>query len=140
MWCLSLLYSKVTESYILGILFFFFGCNLCHGGGVLVPQPGMEATPPALAAQSLNHWTTREILAVYTLHHGLSQDFDYSFLCYTVGPCCLIYPICNSLFVLTQSRLTLRDRSLYRDRHNIVNNYESVSCSVMSRALRPHAV
>ena len=54
-------------------------------GGVLVPQPGMEPTAPALAAQSLNHWTTREVLVFYTLHYGLSQDFDYSSLCYTVG-------------------------------------------------------
>ena len=28
--------------------------------GILVPQPGIEATPPALGVQSLNHWTTRE--------------------------------------------------------------------------------
>ena len=26
----------------------------------LVPQPGIESRPPALGAQSLSHWTTRE--------------------------------------------------------------------------------
>ena len=36
-------------------------------GGVLVPQPGMEPTAPALAAQSLNHWTTREVLSFFIL-------------------------------------------------------------------------
>ena len=28
---------------------------------ILVPQPGVEPAPPALEAQSLNHWTTREV-------------------------------------------------------------------------------
>ena len=30
--------------------------------GILVPQPGIKPMPPALEAQSLNHWTTREVL------------------------------------------------------------------------------
>ena len=30
--------------------------------GILVPQPGIESMPPAVEAQSLNHWTTREVL------------------------------------------------------------------------------
>ena len=36
----------------------------------LVPQPGIEPGPPALGAQNLTHWTTREVphvsLKVYT--------------------------------------------------------------------------
>ena len=35
-----------------------FGHAACE---ILVPQPGIEPTPPALEAQSLNHWTTREV-------------------------------------------------------------------------------
>ena len=27
----------------------------------LVPQPGIQPGPPALGAQSLTHWTTREV-------------------------------------------------------------------------------
>ena len=27
---------------------------------ILVPRPGIEPVPPAMEAQSLNHWTTRE--------------------------------------------------------------------------------
>ena len=27
----------------------------------LAPQPGIKPTPPALEAQSLNHWATREV-------------------------------------------------------------------------------
>ena len=29
--------------------------------GILVPQPGIEPTPPGVEAQSPNHWTTREV-------------------------------------------------------------------------------
>ena len=31
------------------------------GCGILVPQPGIKPTSPALEAQSLNLWTTREV-------------------------------------------------------------------------------
>ena len=41
------------------IYIFFFGpsCTVCE---MLVLQPGIIPMPPALAAWSLNHWTTRE--------------------------------------------------------------------------------
>ena len=29
--------------------------------GILVPQTGFKPVPPALAVQSINHWTTREV-------------------------------------------------------------------------------
>ena len=29
--------------------------------GILVPRQGIEAVPPAVEVQSLNHWTTREV-------------------------------------------------------------------------------
>ena len=29
---------------------------------ILAPQPGIEPMPPAVEVQSLNHWTTREVL------------------------------------------------------------------------------
>ena len=29
--------------------------------GILLPQPGIKPTPPTLEAQSLNHWTVREV-------------------------------------------------------------------------------
>ena len=37
--------------------FFIFGCKACE---ILVPWPGIEPSPPAVAGQSLNHWITRE--------------------------------------------------------------------------------
>ena len=32
----------------------------CAAYGILVPRPGIEPRPPAVEAQSPNHWTTRE--------------------------------------------------------------------------------
>ena len=42
------------------LLIYFFWPHLivCDN---LAPQPGIKPTPPALEAQSLNHWTTREV-------------------------------------------------------------------------------
>ena len=39
---------------------FFFWLH-CAGCGILVPQPGIEPPPPALEAQSLNHWAAKEV-------------------------------------------------------------------------------
>ena len=34
---------------------------------ILVPQPGTKLMPPALGAQSLNHWATREVPRIHLL-------------------------------------------------------------------------
>ena len=39
-------------------LFFWPHCKAC---GILVPRPGMELAPPAVALLSLNHYTPREV-------------------------------------------------------------------------------
>ena len=40
-------------------LFIYWLCRTtCR---ILVPWPGIEPVPPAVKAQSLNHWTTREV-------------------------------------------------------------------------------
>ena len=39
--------------------FIFWSCHVVCG--VLVPWPGMEPIPAALEAQSLNHWTSKEV-------------------------------------------------------------------------------
>ena len=49
----------------LKFFFFFFPDHLACG--ILVPWPGIKPELPALTAQSLNHWTTRE---VQTRHSG----------------------------------------------------------------------
>ena len=42
--------------------FFFFWLH-CMAYGILVPGPGIEPVSPAVDARSLNHWTTKEVLA-----------------------------------------------------------------------------
>ena len=49
-------------------LFIWLHCVLVTAHGIfrcsmwdLGPQPGVKSRPPALAAQSLSHWTTREV-------------------------------------------------------------------------------
>ena len=45
--------------YFLNFLLFFW---LCHAAcRILVPQAGIEPTPPAMEVQNLNHWTVREV-------------------------------------------------------------------------------
>ena len=46
----------------------FFGGVHCMACGILVPQPGIEPVPPAVEAQSLKHWTTREVPRVSLLN------------------------------------------------------------------------
>ena len=51
------------STIIFASTFFFFWP--CHAAcGILVPQPGIEPTPPALEAQSLNNWTPGKSLQV----------------------------------------------------------------------------
>ena len=40
-------------------IFIFWPHHAAHG--ILVPQPGMEPTPPAVEAWSVNYWTAREV-------------------------------------------------------------------------------
>ena len=58
------------------LLFFFFFFWRHHiACGILVPQPGIEPAPPALEAQSLNHWTTREVPpSAYSQKQGLMKS------------------------------------------------------------------
>ena len=37
----------------------FWPCRVAYG--ILVPRPGIEPSPPAVEAQSPNHWTAREV-------------------------------------------------------------------------------
>ena len=48
------------------LLFYFIFWPLSAACGILVPRPGIEPTPPALEAESLNHWTAREV-PLYTI-------------------------------------------------------------------------
>ena len=48
---------------MLGAFFFFWLSRAACG--ILVPRPGMELAPPALEAQSLNHWTARKSPGIF---------------------------------------------------------------------------
>ena len=53
------LLSLVFNFNIIFILIYFWPCHVACG--ILVPQPRIEPMLPATEAQSLNHWTTREV-------------------------------------------------------------------------------
>ena len=40
---------------------------------MLVLVPGIEPTPPALEAQSLNHWTAREVPLIFLMKYFASK-------------------------------------------------------------------
>ena len=44
---------------------FFFSLSGHTAYGILVPQPEIEPAIPALEAQSLNHWTTRDVPLIH---------------------------------------------------------------------------
>ena len=53
--------------FFVSLVFYFIFCFWLHCAayGILGPEPGMESSPPAVEAWSLNHWTTREVSSVY---------------------------------------------------------------------------
>ena len=51
------------------IFFCMFVCFVFGHASWLVPWPGIEPMSPAVKAQSLNHWTTREVPKAYALNH-----------------------------------------------------------------------
>ena len=55
---LFLTFFFLNVSHRVSRLAFYFAHVAC---GILVPQPGTKLAPLALAAWSLNHWTTREV-------------------------------------------------------------------------------
>ena len=53
--------------------FLFFPHHAARG--ILVLRPGIEPTPPALEAQSLNHWAAREVPVQFVSMVYLSMIF-----------------------------------------------------------------
>ena len=56
-------YPELERAGTISYLRFFSPWPCCLACGILVLRPGIEAMLPAVEAQSLNHWTTREILS-----------------------------------------------------------------------------
>ena len=48
--------------------------------GILVPWPGIKPVPPAMEAQSLNHWTTREVPNLSVLISNMVTIHKYNLL------------------------------------------------------------
>ena len=51
--------------------FFFFFLLVCEAYIPIVPWPEIKPVPPAVEAQSLNHWTTREVPVTRNLSREL---------------------------------------------------------------------
>ena len=76
-------YSFCETICLYFLLSFFLFCLCCEACEIFVPWRGIQPVPPlppALKVRNLNNWSTRK---------SLSQDIEYSSLCYTVGSCCL---------------------------------------------------
>ena len=52
--------SDLSISFLSSSSFFFF-CHTPRHVGILVPQPRIELTPPAVEARRLNHWTSKDV-------------------------------------------------------------------------------
>ena len=50
-------FSEVKITKVNSFFLFGYTCAACR---ILVPQPGIEPTPPVVEVQNLNHWATRE--------------------------------------------------------------------------------
>ena len=59
--------------YLVFLFNFWLHCMACR---ILVPRPGIEPTPPAVEAWSLNHWTTREVpyLVFHSNEYGSNNN------------------------------------------------------------------
>ena len=56
----TLLPSRLPHDIVNLIQWVVFSPDIA--GGILIPQPGIRPMPLAVEAQSLSHWTTREVL------------------------------------------------------------------------------
>ena len=57
----------------------FWGARACHKAcGILVSRPGIKPEFPSLEAQSLNHWTTREVPNTLDYSQICSYSWDFT--------------------------------------------------------------
>ena len=64
--------TSVFPFVIFYLLFTIWPC--CAACGNLVPRLETESTPAALEARSINHWTTRQVLALQDLSSSNSEN------------------------------------------------------------------
>ena len=59
--------------------------------GILVPQPGIKYTPPALEAWSVSHWAAREVPTFVYFNVSIILCLIY------IPCCCLVVKSCLTL-------------------------------------------
>ena len=74
-WTLSVRYypSTGTCNHFFFLSYFFWPHH--RACGILVPQQGIEPMPPAFEGQSVNQWTTREVLVITFSHVVMLKNF-----------------------------------------------------------------
>ena len=58
---LLLVFFKRSSKFSFNLTYFFSFWPCCSACRISVPQPGIKPVPPAMEAQSLNHWTAGEV-------------------------------------------------------------------------------
>ena len=58
---------SLSSTFYLFLFIYLAALGLCCGMWDLIPQPGIEPRPPALAVWSLSHWISREVPSIYIL-------------------------------------------------------------------------
>ena len=72
--CYMISFHTTPYCFSFGTYFFFWPRHAACG--ILVPQPGIEPFPPpaAVEAQSINHWTAREVPVTHLLKRESYPD------------------------------------------------------------------
>ena len=106
-------FSQIRKAF-----FFFLQCHLACG--ILVPWPGIKPTPPALEAQSLNHWTNREVPIIIFLKYALSLFApSWTLIIHILVHFMLFYrslrlsPFFNSLFFYTSDLVNFNHQNCW---------------------------
>ena len=105
-------FTHVTHicTYLFLFLFFFWPCHAACK--ILVSQPGIEPMPPAVEAQSLNHWAAREVpVCIYFIYllffWYISVGFFFFFLIDWLIGCVGSSLLCTAFLQLPRAGATL---------------------------------
>ena len=113
------------------VFFFFFFLQHLSACGILVPLPRIEPLTPAMEAQTLNHWTTREVPKDDFLEGNWSAALKRGVQLipaakHTANVPHSLLRLCNDLYILMTSK------KINKTKLNLV--YVTVSFSVINIA------
>ena len=110
----SCLHFSVCSFYFLNLFLFIYFFNVwpcCSACGVLVLQPGIKSMLLALEAQSLSHWTAREIkVCPFRIPH-VSDNNRY--LSFSVSLILLSITPSSSFQVVANSKISFSHMAVY---------------------------